>query len=78
MQGASNTAYEGAQLVGGGGACERIKCHIFDYEMWTLLKVGGEDSKGRRVLKKTDGSLGSKGSYHQIQLQRWGWGLSEI
>ena len=27
-----------------------IKCLFFDYEMCTLQKVGGEDSKGRRVL----------------------------
>ena len=29
---------------------ERIKCLIFEDEMCTLQKVGGEDSKGRRVL----------------------------
>ena len=29
---------------------ERIKCLIFDSEMCTLQKVGGKDSKGRRVL----------------------------
>ena len=29
---------------------ERMKCLIFDDEMCTLPKVGGEDSKGRRVL----------------------------
>ena len=29
---------------------ERLKCLIFYYEMSTLQKVGGEDSKGRRVL----------------------------
>ena len=29
---------------------ERIKCLIFDSEMCTLQKVGGEDSKGRIVL----------------------------
>ena len=27
-----------------------IKCLFFDDEMCTLKKVGGEDSKGRRVL----------------------------
>ena len=27
-----------------------IKCLFFDDEMCTLQKVGGEDSKGRRVL----------------------------
>ena len=29
---------------------ERMKCLIFDDEICTLQKVGGEDSKGRRVL----------------------------
>ena len=33
---------------------------------------------GWGLFKKTDGSWGSKGSCHQIELQRWGWGLSEI
>ena len=32
---------------------------------------------GWGLFKKTDGSWGSKGSCHQIELQRWGWGLSE-
>ena len=35
---------------GGSTLRERTKCLIFDYEMCTLQKVGGEDSKGRRVL----------------------------
>ena len=34
----------------GTQTCERIKCLIFDDEMCTLQKVGGEDSEGRRVL----------------------------
>ena len=34
----------------GAGLRERIKCLIFDSEMCTLQKVGGKDSKGRRVL----------------------------
>ena len=34
----------------GGQIGERIKCLIFDSEMCTLQKVGGKDSKGRRVL----------------------------
>ena len=36
---------------------ERIKCLIFDDEMCTLQKVGGEDSKGRRVLRMPKTSL---------------------
>ena len=39
-----------AILGGGGQKGERIKCLIFDSEMCTLQKVGGEDSKGRIVL----------------------------
>ena len=36
--------------VGGGPCAVCIKCLFFDDEMCTLQKVGGEDSKGRRVL----------------------------
>ena len=35
---------------GGGHFTVCIKCLFFDDEMCTLQKVGGEDSKGRRVL----------------------------
>ena len=35
---------------GGNRFAVCIKCLFFDDEMFTLLKVGGEDSKGRRVL----------------------------
>jgi len=43
--------YRGGYKGGRGTfARERIKCLIFDSEMCTLQKVGGKDSKGRRVL----------------------------
>jgi len=41
----------------GTGLREHIKCLIFDDEMCTLQKVGGEDSKGRRVLRMPKTSL---------------------
>ena len=44
---------------------ERIKCLIFDSEMCTVQKVGGED-RSESVLNAI-----------QIHLQGWGWGLSK-
>ena len=45
------------QAGGGASNGEHIKCLIFDSEMCTLQKVGGKDSKGRRVLWMSKTSL---------------------
>ena len=42
---------------GGSTLREHTKCLIFDYEMCTLQKVGGEDSNGRKVLWMPETSL---------------------
>ena len=44
---------------------ERIKCLIFDSELCTFQKVGGED-RSESVLNAI-----------QIHLQGWGWGISK-